>query len=501
MKLSKNYPNIMKKIYRREFHNLRTIKKYTFSVLRKYIEINKLKINKKINDLKVTNFRSSFDLNILEKSAFDDKSRFKSNIRKSFLAKKENLKKSKILNYYDGKITGNLNLDGVQINVTPKFKKGEEVKRTGTFDDKKNNNLIDYNLIKSNLNNTKLKLRHSLSPNVFVNKNNFKQMFKSYLKRKKYYLKNDKENKEDKSVINKGKMKRLKLFLLESKKYFTNNKSSKSLNSIRSNSNKNIKFYLSKKVNKKPCLRMKTPDDINYKRSIIKNKKIIKTSNKSVGFDFGSDKETNFNLNNNDKNDYNKINISQKLAKELKDICENESNFSFCSTEEERNSKFKELSIENNLNFEIMPSYPNLNKLTKGKYINDFHLQKKLKFILQNYYLYKHNNKKFNTNDSLLLKAILFPLDSKNENNLDINEKAKNTKHKNHHKQNYSSSKIKSKEKYNNTFYGTNKLFKINKTSKIIDQHYLIFGFLIDSYFLLPFYWLFGLLFCLFYLF
>ena len=466
MRLSKNYPNIWRKIYRREFHNLRTIKKYTFSVLRKYIEENQLLINKSINEMKLSNYMSSFDLNLLEKSAFVDKSKLKSNLRKSFLGKKEELNKSKILNYYDDNINNNLNLAGAKFNVKSKFIKNAESKRTGTFDDKINN------LMKPNFKHHNFKVRYSLNPN-FNSNINYTNIFKSNLQKNTYYTTNNRENKQNneyKRKINIEKMKRLKSFLLESKKYFMNNRRLKTLKSEKSFDSKNNKISLLK-LNKKPCLRLKTPDNTKYKINIIKSSKLNKVSNKSVGFNLSSNDEASYNQNNSYKNENYEFNISEKLVKDLKNICENEANFSFCSTKEESDLKFKELTIENNLNFEIISSYPNLNKLTNGKYIEDFQLQKKLKFILQNYYLYKNNNKTFKTHDSLLLKAILFPLDSEKEPRLNENEKVKsNTKHKKHHKQNYSKSKKIDNQKYNNYSYSTNKLIKINRKSKIIDE-------------------------------
>ena len=53
--LSKNFPNIWRKIYEREFHNLKKIKQLTFSVLKKYMEINDLLMNNNMDDFKATN--------------------------------------------------------------------------------------------------------------------------------------------------------------------------------------------------------------------------------------------------------------------------------------------------------------------------------------------------------------------------------------------------------------------------------------------------------------
>ena len=90
--LSKNYPNIWRKIYGREFHDLRKIKQHTFSVLKKYIETNNIFMNDNIDDLNITNNISHFDINnILDKSSFIDKSLRKSNLNKSTSSKKDEL--------------------------------------------------------------------------------------------------------------------------------------------------------------------------------------------------------------------------------------------------------------------------------------------------------------------------------------------------------------------------------------------------------------------------
>jgi hypothetical protein len=72
--ISRNYPNIWKKLYVKEFHNLRSIKNLTFSALRKYIEINQLLFNLNLDDIIKVNDITVNDLNILEKSIIGEKS-------------------------------------------------------------------------------------------------------------------------------------------------------------------------------------------------------------------------------------------------------------------------------------------------------------------------------------------------------------------------------------------------------------------------------------------
>ena len=74
--ISKSYSNIWKKLYFKEFHNLRTIKKHTFKALRKYIEINQLLINLNMDETINNNMDITMnDLNALEKSIIAIKKR------------------------------------------------------------------------------------------------------------------------------------------------------------------------------------------------------------------------------------------------------------------------------------------------------------------------------------------------------------------------------------------------------------------------------------------
>jgi hypothetical protein len=73
-----------------------------------------------------------------------------------------------------------------------------------------------------------------------------------------------------------------------------------------------------------------------------------------------------------------------------------------------------------------MASYSNLNKISKGNYINDFNFQKKLKLLIKNYYLHKH--KESEIKESLSLRTIAFSsgIESKMKNYDGNYEKIKN---------------------------------------------------------------------------
>ena len=428
LNLSKNYPNIWRKIYGREFHDLRKIKQYTITVLKKYIEANDIYMNDNIDDLKTTNNISFFEMNTLNKSSFIDKSLRKSNINKSFLSRKEDIDKNNILNYVSDKKNKNLYLD----KIKSKMNKKNDVKRNSTYEPNKERNQI--------VNNNKLNLKFGSFLSVNKNANNFN---KNVINSSKV-SEDHKENKQE-------KLKKLKLFLIEYKKSLTNNNNLKEIKSPKINNEKN-NLSIPKVPLKKSCLKSKTPEN-------IKNNKSLNSLAKNVSFDLSSNKE-------------NKFNINEDLIKNLNDICSKETNFSFCSINEDDNIKFKELSIVKNSDFEFISSYPNFNELTKGEYSRDFNFQKKLKYILKEYYQYKNTNtnKESNLNNSLF-QASLLPSDFENSLNLGEND---NNKHDNKSKNKKKSTKLYKvkkymKEKYN-SFYGSNKLNKMNNRLKIIDE-------------------------------
>ena len=114
------------------------------------------------------------------------------------------------------------------------------------------------------------------------------------------------------------------------------------------------------------------------------------------------------------------------------------------STSYDINYKKRNLIIDKNNNFEILSSYPNLNKVTKGNFDKDYHIQKKIKLLLKKYYQYKNISKKIKSEDSIFLKALEFLSCSENEND-----------------------KSKDKLKYRNKKAKTKKERLLNKNSKM----------------------------------
>ena len=396
--LSKSYPNIWRKIYSKEFHNLRSIKKMTFDVLRNYIEINDLLINNNIEEMAMTNDISHIDVNMFEKSVID-KTKRTSQERHSSLSKNDMLKNN-TLNYEYDKKPKKLNLDAIKVNLkSKKINKNLFLKRKSTLDEKQ----VQF-LTKKNY-----------SPPLFskVSKGSSK-FFSSF----KSHFKSNKENistrySEEKIRIKRMKLRHLQNFLIECKKFFNNNnKLIKEASTFRSNKSitperknlQNQQFLF-----KKSCLRKKhSPiDDIKHQMFIQNDNKRNNLSTKNVLFDFHNSKEKQIksHLSVNTFSHLNQFKSNEQIIQSLKDMCEKESDFSFCSTNDEEYYNTNLLSMERRANFEICSSYPNLNHITKGRYIRDNNMQKKIKLILKKNYL---SNKDTNINESLSPKTITF---------------------------------------------------------------------------------------------
>ena len=143
LNLSKSYPNIWRKIYAKEFHNLRTIKKKTFSVLKKYVGMNELLLRKNIDDLKTSNLVSSFDINILDKRRSNNSNQSNSS---------DMLPKNNTINYEYDKNDKKLNL----VKIKSKIKKKYGDKRNSNNDKKIIKNITNNRNI-NKTNNKKIK--------------------------------------------------------------------------------------------------------------------------------------------------------------------------------------------------------------------------------------------------------------------------------------------------------------------------------------------------------
>ena len=434
LNISKNYPNIWRKIYEKEYQNLTNIKKYTFTVLRNYIKSNKL-LSNTIKNLMRDNRSTTFELTILEKLSIVEDNKLDERLKKSFFFKGRLSKQGRLssqgiikalsLNYGDNKNKINkFNMTVIKPNLKKETKNKLGIQRNQndleTFENKKLS--LSYN------NKPRIKTVHFSEKNLNNLKNVQKRRGTKFIKSLSDLKKKNIEE-QKKQNLKKEKLKNLKLFLIESKKYFMNNKAQKKAVSFRGEKKENQLFSILKNKTKKSCVTknkyknseknedskeeyklnlnsIKADDDDNDNNNNInipiipininKNKEDIES--KSVR------EEKNINLNLVNKN----FPDTEKLLKNLENICEEETDFSFCSNvNEEHSFRVNELSIDRNANFEILSSYSNLNKITKGKYMKDTNLQKQLKILLKKFYKYKNKNKRIKLNDPLVLRTIL----------------------------------------------------------------------------------------------
>jgi hypothetical protein len=158
-----------------------------------------------------------------------------------------------------------------------------------------------------------------------------------------------------------------------------------------------------------------TKDRRPYKINFIKENQrhplsFCKTKNSDSERNYHNNKKDNFiNDSYSSRNSLGITNLDDSLIKDLKNFCEEETDFSFCSLKEEKYFNMNELSESKNIEIKILSSYANLNEITEGKYLEDIFLQNEIKTKLKKHYMINNND------DSLSLKSIDFssPVDDK----------------------------------------------------------------------------------------
>ena len=456
---SKSYPNIWKKLYGKEFHNLRAIKDMTFKALRKYIEVNQLLLDLHLDDAIAKNDLTVNDLNELEKSIYTEKSNIMNPLVHSRKSISNNITKFKTMNSEIDKKQKRLSLGRIYVQnhkdkfpaLKKKFKGGNLYSNSIIYTNK--DKILKLESIGSNnpsiLNQTNKRIKTAKvvhfandiiitksSKDVMMNKENIsikKKISSSEI------LSNDENESEIKSNINKSRakyqrIKKLKKFLIKCKKKlkirqceeneYKNNFLKEKKNDIVGPNFQMKKGILKDKTNKNQIISIKKDEQINPK--LDKNDKIENSNNKLM-------EKTN--------------NNEDSLIKDLKNFCNEENNFSFLN-----NLSFEDLSINNNINLEILSSYENLNQLSKGKYISDYHAQNKIKLKIKKYFIRKSND-----DYTLSLKSLELSQDSKRNIKLYKNKK-KNTikssdkhKHEKNRKIKYSKKKVKNNSKSHKT--------------------------------------------------
>jgi hypothetical protein len=253
----------------------------------------------------------------------------------------------------------------------------------------------------------------NMSDLSILNKESKKSM-NIYNKDEKYEV-YENSGKVYKKKSNKQKLKNLKYFLIQCKNFFEkdNCPNLNLINDEKENKDNTISNFSKININQK-----KQKSDAKY----ISNQ--INTDSNKQDIDFIKNKILKCELNSNNEKNLIKFENYEQILKGLKDVCEEETNFSFCSTNKQIIYRNEELSINKNSNFEILSTYPNLNHISKGKYINDTYLQNKIKLIIQNYYYRKY--KKIKYNDILSPETIAYSTGCKKRNHINESERYQN---------------------------------------------------------------------------
>ena len=396
LNLSKNYPNIWRKLYEIEFHNIRMIKNKTLSIVKKYIELNEIFINK---NLIITDEMTNDESNSLEKTL--DNFPIKNSAK---LKEEVDISTPRYMNFNNReRITSEKALKSyIQFEIQKNLK----IRRSNTFSGT-NIPLIQNKKFESKLSsisNQKSINYENMSDLSILNKESKKSM-NLYNKDEKYEV-YENSGKVYKKKSNKQKLKNLKYFLIQCKNFFEKD------------NYPNLNLINDEKENKDNTIKKKQKSDAKY----INNQ--INTDSNKQDIDFIKNKILKCELNSNNEKNLIKFENYEQILKGLKDVCEEETNFSFCSTNKQIIYKNEELSINKNSNFEILSTYPNLNHISKGKYINDTYLQNKIKLIIQNYYYRKY--KKTKHNDILSPETIAYSTGCKKRNHNNESERYEN---------------------------------------------------------------------------
>ena len=449
---SKSYPNIWKKLYGKEFHNLTSIKDLTFKALKKYMELNQLLLDLNLDDHMGKNDLTVNDLNEIEKSLLTDKSFAVNSLflqSKKSISQKRNLLSNNFTRFktvnseFDKKQKKRLSLEGIYVqnnkdkisSLRNRFKRGNVTSNSIIYSNKNKDIFLKLESLGSNnnpmLSSKKLKrsrMVHFADDIIFnrsnkneIENNNFSSMKKISSIGFLYTEENDSEKKmamANKKSRKNEKLRKLKRILEKCKERLKMRKyeelrAKKAIPNEKKNEIPSPNFQ-PKKTNLKKKSNNQTKPDLKYQINIISENQVITNINNV---------ESNDNKNIVDNN-FNKINpnvvineCEDSLIKDLNNFCNEENNFSFLSIDNLNN--YSNLSICKDIDFEIISSYENINQISKGKYIFDYQAQSKFKFKIKNYFI-----KKIGKENELTLSLKSIHLSSSDSNrNLKINQK------------------------------------------------------------------------------
>ena len=273
--LSRNYPNIWKKLYGREFLNMMKIKNKTFSILTKYIELNELLVNNNVKEIINANEINEItpdDISFLEKLKTTEK-------LPSIISQDENLRRHSINHKSDRKQKTIIIEDKIRKDLESKIEKKIKFKRNNSFSgfDEKFVNLIPakrFSQTNSNFFNQESNIKNKKK----TNKDKLKEL-KSFLKLSKKFFENYNDIKNVKDSPKKNSLKNEESNIKEN------------TNEINKNDNKNKKIVFESDIDKNKNL-----NKIENSKQLLKDLEDI--CKEETNFSFCSmNKENNFNTN------------------------------------------------------------------------------------------------------------------------------------------------------------------------------------------------------------
>ena len=431
--ISKNFPNIWKRIESKSFHNLVSIKKLTFKTLKKYYNMNiyntKSKENNIAFNLDITknsdisfmdNSRLNITNNLIPKTINLSNKSMNKSINKSIYqnSSNKNVINKNIKNYmelknlsYNKNSNNNRNSNGDSFDNVLYFssescksnhkknnnsdfefplvnikEQKEEFSINHKSDSFENNKLIEFNKNQSFDNITFKnedegnKFSNLLSPKVLKGQNKVKQSHSKFKTSIGYNNKggniNNTLKKKEKYIlkpVHSSNSEQLRFNRIKTKQ-FDNNINILTLNDINQNFSKKIK-----KIIKKRKKFRKLKELLKFQRFKV-NKNLL---------ELYSQRNQNIkkNINENITKKMNDINcsFSSSKRKEIFQIIDSTNSEDYSSSYSKINSKLQSLKIETKDSFEIKSSYKNINQLSKGKIIKNKNYKKFLEKLIKNY--------------------------------------------------------------------------------------------------------------------
>ena len=432
--ISKNFPNIWRRIQNKSFHNLVSIKNLTFKILKQYYNTHLSNKNNK---------DKSVNLNLdVTKNSVNDNSKI---MKQSFSGDVAQLKKDRSIKFSQNASNKNINTNKLHIQFKPKrgsnslsrsrsrSKSKSKSKRKISEDTFGNELNYSYESGKSNsVNNSQFKFTISImkdkkselssrkvisniiSPtnkenikksnlNFTFNKNESvspKRLFNVNMKKTKSRdstFKKNNCNKETISINNSSSPIQNDNFgSLKSESFVYIHKSTEKIEKDNSSKGfitlKNINTSFSKQIRKK----MKKRKKIQRLKNLLKLQrlKVKKNTNKMSKKNIGTNdniKENNFNYSINSTNN--------KILSQLSDLTEEDISSSIINI---RNFHLDSLKIELSESFEIKSFYRNINLLTKGEMIQNLNYKEFIENLIEKQY------NKYKINDSNYKQEISF---------------------------------------------------------------------------------------------